>query len=255
MTWGVLSWNADKTSWITLCISFLRRTFYRLVLYFELHYPRPTSPHLEFLFTEISEFKNSTRQISLICNMCASAMLLRLQFVRAHMHAQSRTYTARLDYIYNLHTWRAYIDRVPRMYAWTRARARARVHVCICARVAGVFWYIDRAWSAISPSHPVPPRSSPHLALPRILPRPCTPTPPSGYPSPSPRVSPSRRYPCRKPSWQPPVQTRIFTCADNNVRGVSHMDIYFSSASRQVYSPLVFVTAIEFFPRSLGATS
>jgi len=70
------------------------------------------------------------------------------------------------------------------------ARARARVHVCTCARVAGVFWYIDRAWSTIPlplPSPPPPPtpaaHSSPHLARPRTLPRPCTPTPPSGHPS------------------------------------------------------------------------
>lgn len=146
-------------------------------------------------------------------------------------HSREYIHGPRLDYIYNLHTWGGgHILTVSRMYVYACARARllARVHVCMCgARVAGVFWYIDRAWSAISPSHPPSHRAlhpiSPHS---RILPRPCTPTPPSGYT----RVAESscfpleRRHPSRKPSWQPPVaHVCTFTCSDNNnVRGASH---------------------------------
>lgn len=156
--------------------------------------------------------------------------MLHLQFVRARTVAS--IHTARLDYIYNLHTWRAYIDRVPRMLrTWTRASARAHAYTYVCARGLPAYFGILIARGRPSPLlTPSPPRSSPHLAPPRILPRPCTPTPPSGYPSPSPRVSPSRRHPSRKPFVATSSRIRIFTCGDNNVRGVSHMDMYFSTA-------------------------
>lgn len=81
-----------------------------------------------------------------------------------------RNRQSRLDYIYNLHTWK-HILTESRMYMNTR-HSRARVHVCIiCARAAVVFWYIDRAWSTIpSPVSPFPLlSSSSHLAPPRVL--------------------------------------------------------------------------------------
>lgn len=101
-----------------------------------------------------------------------------------HAHARSRWYASRSDYIYNLHTWR-HILTESRGCTWnTDGRARARTRIRIYVRAgAGVFWYIDRAWSAISPFLPSSfLRLFALLAPPRTLPRPCTPTPPSGVP-------------------------------------------------------------------------
>lgn len=158
--------------------------------------------------------------------------MLHLQFVRARtvasIHGPLRLYL-QFAYVEGIY-WQSPED-VTYMNTSERASARAHAYTYVCARGLPAYFGILIARGRPSPLlTPSPPRSSPHLAPPRILPRPCTPTPPSGYPSPSPRVSPSRRHPSRKPFVATSSRIRIFTCGDNNVRGVSHMDMYFSTA-------------------------
>lgn len=136
--------------------------------------------------------------------------------VRAHVYAPLES-ASRLDYIYNLlavYRWRI------RVTVWVCVLAeclrndgcvcvRARVMCVRAERVAGVFCYIDRAWSTTSPS---PIRSAP------ISPHPVL------YRAPAPHAHPTfslpslvlvfhSTSPIRKPSTlrQPPV-TRIFAC-------------------------------------------
>lgn len=133
----------------------------------------------------------------------------RCYIYNSYVHAQSRVCTARLDYIYNLHTWRAYIDRVPRMLrTWTRTSARARAHAYtyVCARGLPAYFGIliarGRPSPLLTPSRRALRPISPHLV---------------SYRAPAPRLHPldTRRrvlvFPPRdvthpeNSSWQPPV--------------------------------------------------
>lgn len=121
-------------------------------------------------------------------------------------------------------------------------RARAHAYTYVCARGLPAYFGILIARGRPSPlpfSLPTSvARSSPHLAPPRVLPRPCTPAPPSGAPrrtESSCFLSPLETSPIPKnlgSTRQPPV-TRILTCVDvprRHIRATRRTSVYVSYA-------------------------
>jgi hypothetical protein len=187
---------------------------------------------------------------------------------------------SRLDYIYNLHTWRYILTKLGITGCERGARARARVYVCVCvymcvcARAACrrilVYWsrVVGRPPFPFSPppfptrsvsSRPVPPYSS--LLVPLYL----VPYTAPLHPEPTPSLSlsrsgtliveASRSSPrCRKSSIVP---IYIFLCA-NRLDNAFILSLFICRCifSRifslrigaiTIYPPLLLVTAIEFF--------